>query len=142
MQKLHRCRAKSACVPLGSLAYFRANNKTVMDERTIKASIKRLREELGATQEDFSASLGMDASTYWRLEEGNTRIVNKNIYRIAKRTGRSVEEVLFGTEGLSLLREDGRAEEQIAALKEYYESVIANLNDYIRILKDQLAARD
>ena len=84
----------------------------------------------------------MDASTYWRLEEGNTRIVNKNIYRIAKRTGRSVEEVLFGTEGLSLLREDGRAEEQIAALKEYYESVIANLNDYIRILKDQLAARN
>ena len=63
MQKLHRCRAKSACVPLGSRAYFRANNKTVMDERTIKASIKRLREELGATQEDFSASLGMDASS-------------------------------------------------------------------------------
>ena len=109
-----------------------------MDERTIKAAIKGLREELGVTQDVFAEALGMDTSTYWRFEEGNTRIINPNIYKISRHTGRSVEEVLLGNAGMAELREEGRNQEQINAVKEHYETVIANLNDYIRLLKEQL----
>ena len=112
-----------------------------MDERSIKAAVKALREELGATQDVFAESLGMDTSTYWRFEEGNTRILNRNIYKIAQHTGRSVEEVLLGRGGMAELRDEGRGQEQINALKEHYEAIIANLNDYIRILKEQLAEK-
>ncbi|MBO4427050.1 MAG: helix-turn-helix transcriptional regulator [Bacteroidales bacterium] len=112
-----------------------------MDERSIKAAIKALREELGVTQEIFAESLGMDISTYWRLEDGDTRIVNRNIYRMAEKTGRSVEEIMLGKSGLLELREESRNEEQIKVLKEHYETVISNLNDYIRMLKEQLAEK-
>ena len=112
-----------------------------MDERSIKAAVKSLREELGVTQEIFAETIGMDTSTYWRFEEGNTRIINRNIYRIAEKTGRSVEEILLGTAGVAELREEGRNEEQIQALKEHYEAIITNLNDYIRMLKEQLAEK-
>lgn len=112
-----------------------------MDERSIKAAIKGLREELGVTQELFAESLEMDTSTYWRFEEGGTRIINRNIYRIAQKTGRSVEEVLLGRERIAELRDEGRGQEQINAVKEHYEAIIANLNDYIRILKEQLAEK-
>ena len=112
-----------------------------MDERSIKAAIKGLREELGVTQDVFAEGLNMDTSTYWRFEEGNTRIINPNIYKIAERTGRRVEEILLGREGVAELREEGRGEEQIRALKEHYETIISNLNDYIRILKAQLAEK-
>ena len=112
-----------------------------MDERTIKAAVKSLREELGATQDVFAEALGMDTSTYWRFEEGNTRILNPNIYKIARHTGRDVEEILLGRARIAELRDEGRGQEQIEALKAHYEAIIDHLNDYIRMLKAQAAEK-
>lgn len=109
-----------------------------MDERSLKAAIRSLREEMNLTHDQFAEMLGIDSSTLWRLEDGNTRILNKYIYRISKKTGRSVPEILLGREKAGILEDSHDVKEQIAALKDYYESVIANLNDYIKVLKSQL----
>ena len=39
-----------------------------MDEQSLKENIRRIREDLGMTQEEFAQELGIDTSTYWRLE--------------------------------------------------------------------------
>jgi len=113
-----------------------------MDERSFKSAIRNIREEMGLTQDEFANMLSIDSSTIWRLEEGNTRILNKYVYRISKKTGRSVLEILVGKEKAGILEEGQDCKEQIAALKDYYESVIANLNDYIKVLKDKIEKKE
>jgi len=114
-----------------------------MDERTIKESIKRNREKLGYTQEEMAEELGFsEASSYWRFEDGKTRIINLKLYRFAEVCGKSVEEILLGRSITDMLKDEPQMEQEINALKEYYEQklsekdeTISNLNDYIKNLK-------
>ena|GEM_PF-1129641 len=120
-----------------------------MDERSIKKSIKRIREEMGYSQEEMAGELGFsDGSSYWRFEDGSTRIINRKLYRFAEISGHPVEEILLGSP-LSAVLEDQSAKEaeseKIKELRLYYENrlakkdeTIANLNDYIKSLNENI----
>ncbi len=113
-----------------------------MDEKSLKKKLREARENLGYSQEAFAQELGVDPATYWRLEEGSTRVLNPYVYRIARLAGLSVEELLTGVEASSLLQESGNLRERIDALTAFYEKklsekdeIITNLNDYIKTIR-------
>lgn len=113
-----------------------------MDERSLKNTIRRIREDLGLTQEEFAQELGMDASTYWRLEEGRTHIISENFYRIVRYAGLTMEEALVGKDAARVLREAEDYPGKLDAMREFYEKQLAekdttirNLNKYIGTLQ-------
>jgi len=116
-----------------------------MDERSIKKSIKKIREEMGLSQEEMAGELGFsDGSSYWRFEDGGTRIINQKLYQLSEISGHPVEEILLGAPLDSLLRSE-QIEEKLEKMKAYYEDKLAdqdktitNLNDYIKSLKDTI----
>lgn len=113
-----------------------------MDERSLKYSIRRIREEMNLTQEEFAEELGIDASTYWRLEEGRTRLVSPYLYKIAEYASISLEGLLLGRERAKALEESEDCREKIISQRKFYENLleereatIRNLNKYIKTLQ-------
>lgn len=113
-----------------------------MDERSLKDNLRRIRESLGMTQEEFAQELGMDASTYWRLEEGSTRLVSKYLYVIADFARITLADIMAGRNLTRILEEAEDTREKLESQREYYEAklserdaTIANLNRLIDSLK-------
>ena len=113
-----------------------------MDERSLKDHIRHIREDLGMTQEEFAQELGIDASTYWRLEEGDTRLISPYLYKIAEFARRSVADLVAGTDVGRILEESADMKERLESLKAFYEeklserdATIANLNKLIDSLQ-------
>lgn len=113
-----------------------------MDERSLKNTIRRIREDLGLTQEEFAQELGIDASTYWRLEEGKTHIISENFYKIVRYAGMTMEEALLGKDSAKVLQEAEDYPGLLAAQRDFYEKQLAekdvtirNLNNYIITLQ-------
>ncbi len=114
----------------------------MIDERSIKANIRRIREEMGLTQEALAQELDIESSTYWRLEEGTTQIINRNAYRIARLAGIAVEDLIVGDDVSGKLREADDSQEKLETLRTFYENklqekdeLITNLNNYIKTLQ-------
>lgn len=113
-----------------------------MDERSLKKHLRRVREDLGMTQEEFAQELGIDASTYWRLEEGKTRLISQYLYKIADYAKMSVADLVAGRDVESILEESADMREKLDSQREYYEqklaerdATIANLNRLIESLQ-------
>ena len=113
-----------------------------MDERELKNHIRRVREDLGMTQDEFARELGIDTSTYWRLEEGKTRLVSPYLYRIAEYAKMSLADLVAGRDVERLLEESSDMREKLDGLREYYEqklaerdATITNLNRLIGSLQ-------
>ena len=113
-----------------------------MDERELKNHIRRVREDLGMTQDEFAHELGIDTSTYWRLEEGKTRLVSPYLYRIAEYAKMSLADLVAGRDVERLLEESSDMREKLDGLREYYEqklaerdATITNLNRLIGSLQ-------
>ena len=114
----------------------------MIDDKSIKGAIRRIREERDLSQEAFAQELGIDTSTYWRLEEGRTHIISPHVYRIAEYAGMTVEDLIFGKDVTGTLEEARDIREQLEALKAFYEKeigdrdeIIRNLNKYIKTLQ-------
>lgn len=58
--------------------------------------IKQLRNNLGVSQEKFALSIDMDRTYYASVESGKRNISLKNIDKIAKGLGVSLEELFKG----------------------------------------------
>ncbi|MGI6312950.1 MAG: helix-turn-helix domain-containing protein [Candidatus Cryptobacteroides sp.] len=113
-----------------------------MDEKSLKKRIREIREELRLTQEEFAQELGIDSSTYWRLEDGRTRIISPYLYKIAEYAGLSIEELIVGKQIAKALEESQDYREKIESQRKFYESLleekdatIRNLNNYINTLQ-------
>ena len=113
-----------------------------MDERSLKENIRRVREDLGMTQEEFALELGIDASTYWRLEDGGTRNISRYVYKIAKLARMDVADIMLGRNLKELMEEAEGAREKLDGQREFYEqklaerdATIANLNKLIDSLQ-------
>ena len=113
-----------------------------MDERSLKENIRRIRESLGMTQEEFAQELGIDASTYWRLEEGKTRLISPYLYKIAEFARMETADLIAGKDLNKILEESADIKEKLESQREFYEqklserdSTIANLNRLIDSLK-------
>lgn len=137
MQLLHSCKAQSAYIESIVASYFCS-----MDERSLKKHLRRVREDLGMTQEEFAQELGIDASTYWRLEEGKTRLISQYLYKIADYAKMSVADLVAGRDVESILEESADMREKLDSQREFYEqklaerdATIANLNRLIESLQ-------
>ena len=113
-----------------------------MDERSLKKHLRRVREDLGMTQEEFAQELGIDASTYWRLEEGKTRLISQYLSKIADYAKMSVADLVAGRDVESILEESADMREKLDSQREFYEqklaerdATIANLNRLIESLQ-------
>lgn len=137
MQILHSCTAQSAYIESPVASYFCS-----MDERILKNHIRRVREDLGLTQEEFAMELGIDTSTYWRLEEGKTRLISQYLYKIAEQANMTVADLIAGRDVAQILEESEGMREKLDSQREYYEqklaerdATIANLNRLIDSLQ-------
>ena len=72
-----------------------------MDEKTVKANLRKLRESRGYSQDDIAAMVGLSVQSYRRMESGKTLVVNKVIWQLATIYKVSVGELLLGSEGES-----------------------------------------
>ena len=113
-----------------------------MDERSLKNHLRRIREDMGMTQEEFAAELGIDDSTYWRLEEGPTRLISQYLYQIAEYAKMTVADLVAGRDLQRILEESADMREKLDSQREYYEqklaerdATIANLNRLIESLQ-------
>lgn len=114
----------------------------MIDERSIKTNIRRIREKMGLTQEAIAQELDIESSTYWRLEEGTTQVINRNVYRIARLADIAVEDLVVGDEVSRKLRDADDSQEKLEALRAFYEKklqekdeLVTNLNNYIKTLQ-------
>ena len=94
-------------------------------------NLRRARERAGLTQVELAEELGVGRTTVVSLENGTTRLFNKNLPLIADRLGISLEELLCGADaGFLLADEPSRCERERALVDDYEQR--------IRILQDKL----
>ena len=67
-----------------------------MVEQKFGNRIKQLRNELGLSQEKFAWSIDMDRTYYASVENGKRNVSIKNIEKIAKGLGITLEELFKG----------------------------------------------
>jgi len=67
-----------------------------MDNDSIKANIKRIRERLDFTQKEVAQGIGLEEQKYRRIESGDTKVIHKDLPKIAEFFSVSLEELLLG----------------------------------------------
>lgn len=115
-----------------------------MDEKQIKESIRRCREESGLTQKEIAQKIGISRNAYADLENGGTRIFNEHLEKIASETSRSVEELVFGftpVEDASKKLEEDRLQfdSRMKATVEEYERRLSEKDMLIEVLQKLVA---
>ena len=66
-----------------------------MDNHTIKANIRAIRESKGLTQEQMALRLGMNRQNYWTLENGKTQLVSERLFDIANALNTPLEKFII-----------------------------------------------
>lgn len=69
--------------------------KKRMDNHTIKANIRAIRESKGLTQEQMALRLGMNRQSYWTLENGKTQLVSERLFDIANALNTPLEKFII-----------------------------------------------
>ena len=104
-----------------------------MDNNSIKANISSIRKKKGLTQEEMAHSLGISLTAYRDLEKGATSIINGNIYKIARLTGVTTEELVLGYR-------PEQSEGNIEDVRSEYGSKVENLMTRISDLEKIVAS--
>lgn len=117
-----------------------------MDEKSVKENLRRAREECGLSQTAVAEHLGMNRSSFVKLESGSTRIVNKHFLMLAKLYGRSPEELMFGRNSEDsagmLLQSENSFKEQKKQIINDYESRLEEKNQRLEALERLLTAKE
>lgn len=66
-----------------------------MDNQTIKANIRAIRESKGLTQEQVAQRLGINRQSYWTLENGKTQLVSERLFDIANVLNTPLKKIIF-----------------------------------------------
>ena len=104
-----------------------------MDNNSIKENISSIRKKKGLTQEEMAHSLGISLTAYRDLEKGATSIINGNIYKIARLTGVTTEELVLGYR-------PEQSEGNIEDIRSEYGSKVENLMTRISDLEKIVAS--
>lgn len=66
-----------------------------MDNQTIKANIRAIRESKGLTQEQVAQRLGINRQSYWTLENGKTQLISERLFDIANVLNTPLKKIIF-----------------------------------------------
>ncbi|MBQ9887954.1 MAG: helix-turn-helix transcriptional regulator [Bacteroidales bacterium] len=64
----------------------------------VGTNVRKLRDRLGMTQEEFAEYSGVSREEISRIENGRKRIVSTSLYKIASATGIDVRQLMAGLE--------------------------------------------
>ena len=85
-----------------------------MDESSLRENLRKARNTLAYTQAELAESIGISVTAYQKLENGKTRIINKNFAKCAEALGVSLSELVNGFTPVK------DAEARLADVKENY----------------------
>lgn len=112
-----------------------------MDEKTVKQRIKAYRKESKLSQKDLADKIGISRNAYIGIENGNTRIFNEKLQKIAELTDTTIEKLVLGYEPVE--NADARLgeiqvefKEKTKKMQEEYEKHLAEKDNTINLLKE------
>ncbi len=116
-----------------------------MDNGSVKRNISRIRKASGISQTEMAERLGMSRTAYRNLENGDTRLINENVDRIAALLDTTAEEIVLGytPSAKDSLRLNDIQKEYASKQKELisiHETEISRLNEQIRTLREHIEA--
>jgi len=111
-----------------------------MDNSSIGKNLNFYRNENKLSQNYMAEMLGVDRSTYLKMEMGKTNLINRRLKRAAEILGIPVERLLLDR-GMDVvsgeeLEERENLREQLAEMRRFYEDKVENLIKELRILKE------
>lgn len=113
----------------------------MIDDNSIKANIFIKRSQRGITQKEMAEKLGMDRTTYRKIEKGDTRILGGRLTEIAGCLGISTEELVLGYipssgDVLTLQEYEAEFNKRVKVILKTYEEKINDLNKELSLLQD------
>ena len=111
-----------------------------MDEKTVKQRIKAYRKQSKLSQKEIADQIGISRNAYIGIENGDTRIFNEKLQKIAEVTDTTIEKLVLGYEPVENAEYKlGEAkmdfDEKYRRLQEDYEARIREKDDTIALLK-------
>ncbi|TLX25258.1 helix-turn-helix transcriptional regulator [Chryseobacterium indologenes] len=106
----------------------------------IQEKLKNLRKQKGLSQEMVAKILSTDSSNYSRKERGDVRIHDKEWEKLADALGVTVDAIKENDSKISI-DNDKMFYENLESHNQYFNipiPVMDNLQDYIKILKEQV----
>lgn len=112
----------------------------MIDDKSIRLNIANERKKMGLSQRAMGEMIGLTRIAYRNLENGNTRIINPMLDKIAEITGVCTEKLLFGYVPDKQLSLDhakivARQKEIEANRIKEFEETIATLNRELEHMK-------
>lgn len=111
-----------------------------MDEKTVKQRIKAYRKQSKLSQKEIADQIGISRNAYIGIENGDTRIFNEKLQKIAELTDTTIEKLVLGYEPVENAEYKlGEAkmdfDEKYRRLQEDYEARTREKDDTIALLK-------
>ena len=112
----------------------------LMDEKVVKQRIKAFRKESKLSQKELADKIGISRNAYIGIENGETRIFNEKLQKIAEITDTSVEKIVLGyepVEGANLKLGEAKVEYEakLSHLQEEFEKRLKEKDETIALLK-------
>lgn len=117
-----------------------------MDDFSVKQNLREARLAAGMSQIYVAEQLGINRSSFDKLERGSTRIFNKHFLPLVKIYGKSAEELLLGyppseDESMSL-RESRERSQALSNLVSEYEARLDEKTRRIAALEELIKSKD
>ena len=111
-----------------------------MDEKTVKQRIKAYRKESKLSQKEIADKIGISRNAYIGIENGDTRIFNEKLQKIAELTDTTIEKLVLGYEpvenaDIKLGEAKSEFNERFRTMQLDYEARIKEKDDTIALLK-------
>ena len=120
-------------------SYIFAEISLRMDNDSVKENIRNFRRNLRVTQSEMADKLGISRTAYRNLENGETRLLNENLGRIAEILNVGTEELVLGYHPRrQTSTEDELADQytgQITEIRKRYKAEIDTLTEEISRLR-------
>lgn len=111
-----------------------------MDEQTVKQRIKAYRKQSKLSQKEIADKIGISRNAYIGIENGDTRIFNEKLQKIAELTDTTIEKLVLGyepVENADIKLGEAKTEfnEKFRTMQLDYEARIKEKDDTIALLK-------
>lgn len=112
-----------------------------MNNKELKINLVKARESLHLTQEEMAQKIGISRQAYINLEHGKTQLLNKQLPKIARECGMTMDKLCLGYDPLpnpkALLLELKEKTDMLAYSEREKERLRSKMEDMERILKSQ-----
>ena len=110
-----------------------------MIESGIKERIVKLRKASGMTQAQAAEAVGMRDRAWQNIEYGKTRMINKNIEKIAEVFGTTVDYIISGKEQTPAFLEDSVNEAYLKAKVDNLQQQLAECQATVDAKNDEIS---